>query len=75
MYKIEKNVPFPNRVQKYMNMYPLDLMKVGDSFLIPFTKERNHPKLISVPYCAARRRGMEITCRGETKGVRIWRIK
>lgn len=75
MYKVEKNVPMPNRVRNRKVKYPLDHMKIGDSFLIPFTKEKNHPKLIAVPYTMARRKGMEITCRGEKNGVRIWRVQ
>ena len=75
MYKIEKNVPMPSRAFKGTIKYPLDFMKIGDSFLIPFTKEKNHPKKISVPYTMARRKGIDITCRGEKNGVRIWRTK
>jgi hypothetical protein len=68
-YKIDKSVPYPSKFPKrnYTKDYPLDKMNIGDSFLVPFTKSR--------PYTRARLMGMEISCRTETKGVRIWRIK
>jgi hypothetical protein len=76
-YKIDKSVPYPSKFPKrnYTKDYPLDKMNIGDSFLVPFTKSRPHPKKICVPYTRARLMGMEISCRTETKGVRIWRIK
>jgi|SanBayMetagenome_1026888.scaffolds.fasta_scaffold00485_13 hypothetical protein len=82
MYKIEKNVPMTNnRIDliddstRYTQYYPLDHMKVGDSFLVPFTKKRFTPKKICVPYEKAREKGIEISCRTESRGVRIWRIE
>jgi hypothetical protein len=76
-YKIERNIPFPSRVIKKINAkdYPLEHMKVGDSFLVPFTKNRPCSKNINVPYTRAKLMGMEVSCRTESKGVRIWRIK
>jgi hypothetical protein len=77
VYKIDRNIPFPCRfMRKSDDMeYPLTEMKVGDSFLVPFTKSRPCSKNINVPYTKAKLMGMEVSCRTETKGVRIWRIK
>ena len=76
-FKIEKNIPFPSNHHKRNNTkdYPLEVMRVGDSFLVPFTKNRPCSKNINVPYTRARLMGMEVSCRTESKGVRIWRIK
>jgi len=77
MYKIERNIPFPSRAFKKNDSkdYPLEQMRVGDSFLVPFTKNRPCSKNINVPYTRARLMGMEVSCRTEIKGVRIWRTK
>lgn len=75
MYKVEKNIPLPVKVEKNKTKYPLDYMAIGDSFLIPFTKEKYSSNSIKVPYRAAKRKGMKITRRCEKNGIRVWRIK
>lgn len=76
MYSIEKNVPMPlNNKAGRPSKYPLSKMKVGDSFLIPFSKNHDCTRSISVPYLSASRLKIKITSRVEQKGVRVWRIK
>lgn len=70
-FKIERGIPVPTRVTKY----PLRTMKVGDSFLMPFSAGPNCD--INVRTCAryvARSiSGFRILIRKESRGWRVWR--
>jgi hypothetical protein len=75
--KIEKNIPLPGRSLKKESIYPFEMMEVGDSFAIPFSKP-NYSKL----YQACRNfvkgnPGFKFTLRkNESENwIRIWRLK
>lgn len=73
-FKIEKNVPMPNRSRGRRKMYPLEKLRVGDSFLVPYPNGHKCAKHVYVPYTTAKKIGIDITARAENSGVRIWRI-
>lgn len=76
MYKIDKNVPMPVKDGRGRpTKYPLLSMKVGDSFLIPFTKRHSSNRSIPIPYRTAERLKIKIISRSEKNGVRIWRME
>jgi hypothetical protein len=73
--KIEKNVPFPSR----RNKYPISDMEVGDSFFVP-GKKSTQAGAIVFKHVQKGKKFSSRTCtqevNGETvNGVRIWRIK
>jgi len=75
MYKIDKNVPPPDKTGRGMPKYPFGDMAVGDSVL--FEDERAGSQ--SSPATSARqyglRNGVKFRCRIEGSGVRVWRIE
>lgn len=76
-YPIDKNFPIPIRQRGggIAALYPFDEMEVGDSFLIPCTKEEAKAKRGSVLVSTKRVPLMNFTTRITTKGVRVWRTK
>lgn len=64
MFKIDTNIPIPARRCKY----PLDTLKVGDSFYID---DRN---LRDTIYAQSKYRKVKVTIRNEGAGIRVWRI-
>ena len=73
MFKIEKNVPLPEREWR-ASKYGFDKMEVGDSIFIP--TEQVVPAIHSAPgYYAIRHPGTKFTTRRVEGGYRIWRIK
>jgi len=67
--KIEHDVPIPTMKQR--QKYPIDQMKVGDSFFVADAK----PTKFGSIRLHWRLKGIEIMTRSEGTGVRIWRIK
>ena len=77
--KIEKNIPVPKNKPGTKASYPLDKLKVRESFLIPDIDSGRAHGLLNV---RAKAMGIKITCRNEydklgTKiiGARVWRLK
>lgn len=71
MIKIDKDIPFPERMNKGKSMYPFAAMKIGDSFLVPF-ENRNR---VSVAMVTANRKiGKKFASKKVEDGIRVWRI-
>lgn len=70
IFKIERKVPMPKPRGTYEAT--LKRMSVGDSFMV-------HGKTVNQVHTAAwrfaKKLGLEITCRTENGGVRVWRTK
>ena len=78
MLKIEKNVPIPVGTKKTTGktLYPLPLMKKGDSFWAP----NRHSALSAVAqykrqHDATAEFTAAIESQGTVNGVRIWKVK
>ena len=80
-FQIEKNVPMPtwyrNSSEGYNGKYPFNLMKIGDSFLIPTApvlagKIRDTVSSATVWYRKRYDKGFHIRTRAVTGGVRVW---
>lgn len=74
MYKIDKNIPPPK--QQLSHLFPIPILKVGESFLVPKTNTtkvcihlNNYWKKIS------KYKNYKFTTRRDGKNVRVWRIK
>jgi hypothetical protein len=78
-YRVEKGVPvegirFPNAWKRY----PLDKMKVGDSFLIPEGDPNGKPHLIQPAvknYNRTFKTEIKCVARQMPTGRRVWRIQ
>lgn len=67
-YKIEHNVPMPNRRNTGL-AEAIKALKVGDSFLIPVNRR-------ATAHGIARYNGYRVSVRKDTDGnMRIWRIE
>tara|TARA_R100000306_G_C4334448_1_gene121986 strand:- start:260 stop:613 length:354 start_codon:yes stop_codon:yes gene_type:complete len=80
-FQIEKNVPMPtwyrNSSEGYNGKYPFNLMKIGDSFLIPTApvlagKIRDTVSSATVWYRKRYDKRFHIRTRAVTGGVRVW---
>jgi hypothetical protein len=76
MYKIDKNIPIPKGIHGGGPpcKYPFDDMEVGDSFLIPCTREEKGNIQSAVNASMKRVPHMRFTTKYVTKGIRVWRI-
>ena len=71
-FKIDKGVPLPQPRRKY----PLDKMKVGDSFFLPVETPRTKVidnRIRSTLYSTSRNQNIHITIRKVQGGFRVWR--
>lgn len=81
VFKIEDNIPLPGTKQiRTGSKYPLDKMKVTQSFLVPCSdaeKKKVHSRVtVSVAQFKKKNKGKDFTTSSkDPKGVRIWRIK
>ena len=80
MLKIEKNVNLPPRKHGKEKLYPLNEMKVGESFFLPCKNNKMCYRRQSHVHTAAKRRGlkkrgMRFITRKVKGGMRCWRIK
>lgn len=79
--KIEKGVPIPKSESGNNSKYPLKIMEVGDSFLVPYKegKKSRDTQSRMTSIIAAYRNKHDVTKKFVTKaeegGVRVWRIK
>jgi len=80
-FQIEKNVPMPtwyrNSSEGYNGKYPFNLMKIGDSFLIPTapvltSKVGKAVTSATVWYRKRYDKRFHIRTRAVTGGVRVW---
>lgn len=78
--EIERNIPLP--VARYSKKDPRAVfkkMKVGDSFAVEYADQRDINRIVSRFWYYAKQYEWQITSRriedGQTKIVRIWRIK
>jgi len=79
-YKIEKNVPVigMGRTSDAWKRYPLDRMKVGDSFFMPLDDPNAKPHLVQPAvknYNRVFKTNMELVSRLVDGGRRVWRTK
>lgn len=77
-YKIEKGIPITRRVRGLGPgaKYPFEDMEIGDSFLVPCSKEDKRKKVSTVIGSSKRVSFMKFCSQYRPKedGVRIWRI-
>uniref|UniRef100_A0A6M3IIX2 Uncharacterized protein n=1 Tax=viral metagenome TaxID=1070528 RepID=A0A6M3IIX2_9ZZZZ len=77
MYKIEKGIPIPHSQHPGgpPPKYPFDEMEIGDSFLIR-CEDKDRKKTQASVLSSARRVALkQFITRGNSLGVRIWRIE
>jgi|WetSurMetagenome_2_1015567.scaffolds.fasta_scaffold397436_3 hypothetical protein len=78
-YKIESNIPIPPPIKvENTSKYPINKMKVGDSFLVPFdTKDMDKKRKMrnSLTSVFSRKKPKKFTVRMTEKGIRVWRIE
>ena len=77
-YKVEKNIKMPP--VGYRGLYPLNKMKVGDSFFVPCvhqTQARVRCSIIAAgkSFVKAHNEDFKMTTRMVERGIRAWRIK
>lgn len=72
-YKVDKNIPIPEKTIFCNRKYPFNEMQIGDSFLV---------KNKSMPVVSAAKSGFvkknpnyQFTMRKVKDGIRVWRIK
>lgn len=94
MFPVETNIPIPPKTTNFnknilgtkknkrgKNIYPWQLMEVGDSFFVPFSlfQELTRKQIITKVGTAVGQRKIrtcaEYTQRTLDTGVRVWRIK
>lgn len=69
MIKIDKGVKLPPPSDR-QGKYPWDKMKVGDSFVVPYT-----PSIRACASYAGHKRGWRFISRKNGNTVRVWRVK
>lgn len=74
-YAVEAGIPIPGEASKY----PLAVMRIGDSFLIPYRadipKNRHQARVASVIAAYGRRHPQfRFTTRQMANGIRVWRV-
>jgi hypothetical protein len=80
-YEIDTGIPVPpveRREQRVARRYPFNLMKPGDSFLIPAETDQDARAAQAAAMSAWRHRrdtGWEFTSRRVAEGIRVWRTK
>lgn len=75
MIEIEKNIPMPT--SKGKNVYPLDQMEMGDSFLIKDAKTKGYDWWYierTRVYMLAKKQGIKVSTLFCDDGARVWRI-
>lgn len=79
--KIEKGIPIPSPLRGsngYKGAFPLEQLKVGDSFLVFCQKKRvkptQHQLNSAIKGWVKRHKGFKGTTRRVSKGIRLWRI-
>ncbi len=77
-FKVEKGIDIPNR-RDIARVYPLPMMGIGDSFIIP-KDNRKMTATQSIVLSACRSYNLthdkiKITTRIVKDGVRVWRVK
>ena len=73
-YKIEKNVPFPQK-NRYRGMFPFDALEVGDSFFVPAGDDGWRAVLASAAHYFNKTSGRQVKTRKEEGGARVWRVE
>ena len=75
-YRLTNTVPVPASRVEGRSRFPLELMKKGDSFLVPMRDipNPNKPQQV-IPYSKARRLGIKIVTQFRSNGLRVWRVK
>lgn len=71
-YKIERNVPLPQRKAHANTKYPFPLMEVKDSFLVHDIKERQIVRAAAYEY--GRKYNMKFATRTVGDATRVWRL-
>ncbi len=82
-FKVEKNVPIPNRTSGRPSPYPWLKMKVGDSFHVSIKETsqgniaRLQRNLSNVATYAGRKHNLKFTTHmdDDEGGVRVWRVE
>lgn len=76
-FVVEENVPIPDRIRgrECTIKYPIEIMKVGDSFLIPMRADGRYVHISGSFREWARRTGFEFSSRKLVNGIRVWRVK
>jgi len=69
VFKIEQNIPLPDRVHGPNRVYPFNALGIGDSFFVPHQK----PSIGSAMDAYQKRHGVKLTRRQEGTGTRVWR--
>lgn len=72
MFKIEKNVPIPERIYRDRQNYPFKQMDIGDSFCVPKEYEKSIRALASR---WGKVLGRKFVVSKEDDKVRIWRVR
>lgn len=80
-YKIESGIPIPSPLRGsngYRGAFPIDKLKVGDSFLLPCVKKdmksKQHRLHCAFLGWAKKHKGFKGITRRVGKGIRAWRI-
>ncbi len=78
-FKMEENIPIPNRTNGKESIYPFIKMKIGNSFSIRLAKGDNSKSVYSSLHQASKtfsknNPDFAFTIRRDEKVVRIWRI-
>ena len=74
MYKIEEGITIPKKCRGLVK-YPLERMKVGDSFLIKGAGLNVYKSKYASARSLAARLNMAVVGRLVPDGLRIWRVK
>lgn len=77
-FRIEPKVPIPPRRRpggSTRSKYPLDQMRIGDSFLVPKNEYKKSNYVANVVHIRARKLGIKIATRTTDDGVRVWRVE
>lgn len=79
-YTVESGITIMGRRREYKNHFPFDMMKVGDSFLIPtsdpLSKNPNGVHYACKMFAKEVKTGFMVTTRKLLDGTRrVWRIK
>lgn len=74
MFEIDKSVPLTKDARGRKQIFPVDEMEAGDSFLIP-TESKDH--FLSARSVASKnsKNGKVFTTRTVDGGLRVWRTK
>ncbi len=73
MFKVESNLPIPEKKKGPQARYPFAKMKVGEHFFVPL--ETAHKARNAANAYKLKHDGWDYTARQTEDGLRIWRIE